>query len=507
MTASNDLDRLVASWLESDGPTNVRMEVVDKALDTARGMRQRRGPSAWFAGPGSWPVYAGRLSLRGLSPAVRLGIAIAVMLALIVGSVTVGSRLLQDADPITPSTHYNGTFESVGRSIGDTEDPPGPVVVLPDGRVFAMTTTRSADGSRWAPTRIEAWDPSTGTISDLGSTLKPRAGATVIALRDGRVLIVGGDLTPLELEECCIDSATAEVFDPATGTSTPTGPKPGADLGFAATLLPDGRVLVAGGTAAQDHIARTEDSPPLTELATAEIYDPATNSWISIEPMTKGAAGLQMMRLPDGRILLVQSWNSDGATANIESFDPATGSFSSVGELAQPPAAPGVLLADGRVLFAHGSCFIYFPPDHPGGATTGIEPVSTEIFDPADGSLTAGPALPHCVETATALPDGSVLVTGAWGEGGPWQYEASSDSFRMPDQTTVSWAGLLDPRSGSVRMVDPPGRSGAIPTVLASGDVLFVGGTPSDNTYRVVPSAPLIRDFPKPALTWGEIFR
>ncbi len=506
MTASNDLDRLVASWLESDGPTSVRTEVVDRALDTARGMGQRRGPSAWFAGPGSWPVYAGRLSLRGLSPAVRLGIAIVVLLALIVGSVTVGSRLLQDADPVTPSTRYDGTFESVGRSIGDSEDPPGSVVVLPDGRVLAMTTTRSPDGSRWAPTRIEAWDPSTGTLSDLGSTLKPRSGATVVALRDGRVLIVGGDLTPLELEECCIDSATAEVFDPATGTSTPTGPKPGADLGFAATLLPDGRVLVAGGTAAQDHIGRTEDSPPLTELATAEVYDPATNSWVSIEPMTKGAAGFQVMRLPDGPILLVQSWNSDGATANIESFDPATGSFSSVGELAKPPSAPGVLLADGRVLFAHGSCSIYFPPDHPGGATTGIEPVSTEIFDPANGSLTAGPALPHCVETATALPDGSVLVTGAWGEGGPWQWRSDRDAFYMPDQIVLSWAGLLDPRTGAVRVVGAPGRSGAIPTVLPDGDVLFVGGTWSRPTV-VDPSAPPPGYRPMHEFSWGEIFR
>lgn len=105
--------------------------------------------------------------------------------------------------------------------------------------------------------------------------------------------------------------------------------------------------------------------------------------------------------------------------------------------------------------------------------------------------------MPHCVETATALPDGSVLVTGAWGEGGPWQYQASSDAYRMPDETTVSWAGLLDPRSGSVRMVDPPDRRGAIPTVLASGEVLFAGGTPS---------GPQGRGLKRP-VSWGEVFR
>lgn len=481
MTASNDLDRLVASWLETDGPIKVRTEVVDKAIDRARGMRQRRGPAAWFAGPGSWPVYAGRLSLRGLSPAVRLGLAIVVMLALIVGTLTVGSRLLQDADPITPSTRYNGTFESVGRT-GDVNGFAVTAVALPDGRVLAASPPQSAVGDVWDPTRIEAWDPSTGTLIDLGTTLTPRDGFTVVALRDGRVLVVGGDLAPPSQEGGYEGPVTAEMFDPATGRSTPTGPLPGVPPGSTAALLPDGRVLLAGG-----------------EPADAAIYDPATNSLSPTEPMTRFTAGrLGVTHLPDGRLLLVQfDGTRDGATRNIESFDPATGSFSSVGELAQPASAPGVLLPDGRVLFAHGSCSIDFPSDHPGGATTGIEPVSTEIFDPADGSLTAGPALPHCVETATALPDGSVLVTGAWGEGGPWQYQASSDAYRMPDETTVSWAGLLDPRSGSVRMVDPPDRRGAIPTVLASGEVLFAGGTPS---------GPQGRGLKRP-VSWGEVFR
>jgi hypothetical protein len=468
MTASNDLDRLVASWLESDGPTNVRMEVVDKA------------------------VYAGRLSLRGLSPAVRLGIAIVVMLALIVGSVTVGSRLLQDADPITPSTRYNGTFESVGGTVANNESAPTAVAILPDGRVLAVAPSGTAVNDVWVPTRIEAWDPSTGTLIDLGATLTPREGATVVALGDGRVLVVGGDQVSPSQEEAYGGPVTAEMFDPATGTSTPIGPMPRVHPGSAAALLPDGRVLLAGG-----------------DSADAAVYDPATNSLSPTEPMTRGFAGrLGVTHLPDGRLLLVQlqKGTRDGATRNIESFDPATGSFSSVGELAQPPAAPGVLLADGRVLFAHGSCFIYFPPDHPGGATTGIEPVSTEIFDPADGSLTAGPALPHCVETATALPDGSVLVTGAWGEGGPWQWRSDRDGFYMPDQIVLSWAGLLDPRTGAVRVVGAPGRSGAIPTVLPDGDVLFVGGTWSRPTI-VDPSAPPPGYRPMHEFSWGEIFR
>ena len=491
MTASNDFDRLVTSWLETDGPTDVRTDVVERALGSARGLRQRRGVRAWLAGPGGWPVYSRRPSLQEVSPALRLGIVVALTLALIVGAVIAGSRLLQDPDRITSLTHYDGTFKSVGRTYGDSEDGPRSVAVLLDGRVLALTTTGSAVDDVWAPTRIEAWDPSTGTLRDLGSTLKPRAGATAIALLDGRVLVIGGGPAPPSSEEGYEGPVTAEVFDPATGTSTSIGPMPGANPGFAAAMLPDGRILLAGGESAAD-------GSPQTELSTAGIYDPTTSSWTTVEPMTRGAAGLATTHLADGRLLLVQpeAWTRDGATANIESFDPATGAFSSVGELAQPPATAGVLLADGRVLFAHGTCFIHFPPDHPGGASAGIEPVSTEIFDPADRSLTMGPALPHCVDTATALPDGTVLITGVWGEGGPWQ-RRSSDSFHMPDRTNVSWAGLLDPRSGSVRVVDAPKRSGAIPIVLANGDVLFVGGSSSANGGNWNP----------PAFSWGQIFR
>ncbi len=509
MTASNDLDRQLQAYLEASGPSDVRSEVVTSALDTARGLRQRRGPAAWVTGPGSWPVFAGRVSLRGLSPALRVGIAAAALLTLVGGSVFVGSRLMADTDPLPLRTSYNGAFESVGRTYGEGEIGPRSVAVLPDGRILGVTTTRQTtqvDGGDWVPSRIEAWDPRTGTLGDLGSTLKPRHGATVVALSDGRVLVVGGDISPPYEGEGTHLPATAEVFDPTTGTSEPAGPPPrsastarrsGADIGFVAALLPDGRVLVAGGSGmVVDSTSGLSVSRSRGELETAEIYDPATNSWASAEPMTRGASGLAATRLSDGQLVFVQSnpFIPDPDTADlsrrIESYDPATGEFSNAGELAEPPAAPGVLLDDGRVLVAHGGClagFSWFSANSPfEGAIDGINPVSTEIFDPADGSLTDGPTLPHCVDTATALPDGKVLITGYWGEGG-------RISERRVSGANIGWAGLLDPRSGSVRVVHAPDRYGAVPTVLGDGSVLFVGG------------APLNGDSTK--FSWGQIFR
>ena len=126
------------------------------------------------------------------------------------------------------------------------------VVTLADGRV--LVGGGEADGTATA----ELFDPATGTFSPAGDMARPRgSGASGTRLADGRVLVVGGDLEA---------ATSAELFDPATGTFAPTGAMTvGRIGGHSATLLADGRVLVAGGLVPD----RTDPRAPFTMLPNA----------------------------------------------------------------------------------------------------------------------------------------------------------------------------------------------------------------------------------------------
>ena len=128
---------------------------------------------------------------------------------------------------------------------------------LLDGRVLI---TGGGDGSR-----AEVYDPTTGTFKPTGSLKTPRWQQTATLLPDGRVLVAGG--ADLNAGECCTPLTSAELYDPMTGTFSLTGSLTTARRGQTATLLADGRVLVAGGLGQQE------------VLASAEIYDAATGTF------------------------------------------------------------------------------------------------------------------------------------------------------------------------------------------------------------------------------------
>ena len=143
------------------------------------------------------------------------------------------------------------------------------------------------------------------------------------------MLIAGGMHTP-KGGDVAIKGSLAEIYDPVTQKFTPTGSMADERVYFTATLLGNGRVLVAGGADLMDGI---------DNLATAELYDPATGEFTRTGSMAQGRAAHTATLLSDGRVLIAGGYG--GGTSPLSSteiYDPATGKFTAAARW-RPPAA------------------------------------------------------------------------------------------------------------------------------------------------------------------------
>jgi hypothetical protein len=202
---------------------------------------------------------------------------------------------------------------------------------LPGGRVLVVGGSKGGQPL----TSAELYDPGTGKFTLTGSMAEPREGPTATLLPSGRVLVAGGYGTVALL-------ASAEIYDPATGKFTPTGSMSRGRIEHTAASLSDGRVLIAGGYASD----LTTDA-----LASAEIYDPATGKFTSAGSMAQARIGHTATSLPDGRILIA----GGTASSEAEIYDPTAAVFGSAGSMSQARSDPtATLLSDGRVLIAGG---------------------------------------------------------------------------------------------------------------------------------------------------------
>ena len=232
----------------------------------------------------------------------------------------------------------------------------------------------------------ELYDPASGTWAATGSLAAARFYHSATLLPNGKVLVAAG----VSNEGPSGDLASAELYDPASGTWTATGSLGTARRLYTATLLLNGKVLVAGG-----------QNGTTAFLASAELYDPASGTWAATGSLATARHFHTATLLPNGKVLVAGGGGSGGALAIAELFDPASGIWTATNSLATGRYIPGAtLLSDGTVLVAGGV-------DNNGSSLA-----SAELYDPASGTWTATGSLAtaRVVHTATLLSDGKVLV-------------------------------------------------------------------------------------------------
>ena len=240
-------------------------------------------------------------------------------------------------------------------------------------------------------------------------------------------------------------AATSAVaaFAQTSGTWTTTGSMNTARTHHTATLLPNGKVLVAGGFN-QSNL-----------LASAELYNPGTGKWTVTGGMATARWGHSATLLPNGEVLVAggsTAATGSAPTAEAELYNPTTGKWTTTGSMTYNRERHGAaLLADGQVLVAGGNS----TPVYPGSLTA-------ELYNPTTGKWTATGSINvgHIDAQATLLQDGRVLMAGGVGSpsadlyfNGAWQLTSQSNYTHLISRTTL----------------------------LTNGDVLVVGGARQDN--------------------------
>ncbi len=320
--------------------------------------------------------------------------------------------------------------------------------VLTTGHVLVTGGCR-ANGCDDILSSAELYDPVGRTFRPAATMRTPRVSHAAVVLPDGRVLVAGGWTGEQS-------TASAEVYEAVSGRLTPVGEMAAARMGAAAIPLADGRVLIAGGEAST-----------AAPLASAEIFDPATGAFLPSAPMRTPRAAHAAVALADGRVLVTGGNQGRGQVLrSAEIFDPASREFQFAGDMSVPRHKhAAVLLADGRVMIIGGSD----ASDHRGRHT------STEMFDPSTGKFSPGPELRSARyklrDAVLVLPSGAVLVAGG---------------SRVPEHWVVgqrSFSAMAGELAGP--------QAFATASLLPSGQVLVLGGY--DDRIRTSASAWLIR--------------
>jgi hypothetical protein len=299
-----------------------------------------------------------------------------------------GDESLLSAELYDPAS---GTWTATGNMTQARTD--HTATLLLDGRVLV---TGGHSDYRGVPDRdrsAELYDPATGTWTATGAMSLPHYGGTATLLLDGTVLLAGGDSREGNSSG---EGNSAELYHPASGSWSDAGGMIEKRVHHAATLLSDGKVLLVGGYGWPSF-----DTPD--RLASAELYDPGTGTWIAARSMNEPRAWITAVLLRDGRVLVA---GGEVHIASAELYDPASGTWTPTGNSdIRGTLGTYTLLGDGRVL-AVGNCC----------DTAESLATAAELFNPVDGTWTATTSMDEAKfgHTATLLTDGTVLVAGGF---------------------------------------------------------------------------------------------
>lgn len=278
-----------------------------------------------------------------------------------------------------------------------------------------------------------------------GSLSVARIGNSATLLSNGKVLVAGGSqpiFSGMPLN-------SSELYDPTTGTWSLTGNLNLARAGHTATLLSNGKVLVVGGS------GECVISVGCSFHNSAELYDPATGTWSLTGTLNLARAGNTATLLADGKVLVVAGVKDTcipfcSILNSAELYDPTTGTWSVTGSLnLQRSSHTATLLPSGKVL-----------------VTAGFYDNSAELYDPGTetwsrtGSLNTG----RSAHSATLLSNGNVLVAGGIG------------NCNTIDCFPVNGAELYDPVTGTWSVTGNINSANGPAALLPNGKVLAVGG-------------------------------
>lgn len=290
--------------------------------------------------------------------------------------------------------------------------------LLGNGKVLIAGGTSSAPNgspSLGALASAELYDPTSGTFSSTGSMTAARMFPIATLLSNSTVLITGG-----------VDSngnilSSAEIYNPGTGTFTATASMSTSRYTQTATLLANGKVLVAAG--------QTINAGQVIDLNSAELYDPSNRTFTPTGSLVMGRETPVAQLLNNGNVLIAGGYQQPlGILMEAEVYDPVKGTFNPTGNMGTPRNLfSSALLGDGTVLVV-------------GGVDGSTIQQSAEIYNPATNKFTATwmMSTPRVWTVTTALSDGSNLVAGGNGIQGVGDSLYSAEVYPSPTAAAIA---------------------------------------------------------------------
>ena len=324
------------------------------------------------------------------------------------------------------------------------------------------------DGNVTDLTSCELYNPATGTWSYTGSMNEPHLLGTATLLQNGKVLVFGGENPPLQT--IIVDGVTEyvcpplfEIYDPSTGLWQNSSTVINVSIyGCSATLLPNGKVLIAGGNADLPY-----GGPYGSPNSYAELFDPVSDTWTYTGSMLSPMGFHQAQLLTNGLVLVAGGGGqpSGFATTNSELYNPTTETWANTGPY---PALDYSSFGNQSALMPNGKVLVTEQYSYGGGWCAIYDPL-TGLWATTNWDIGVG-----FNNTVTLLPSGRVFMAGGTASG----------------SSTASY----DPVRGEFKQTGNmiTARSSFTSTLLTNGQVLIAGDYANCELYNPNGGLPVV---------------